>query len=70
MSTIRKTVKPAHPGARIPDPAHPGLDLPDDGAEVAWTTDWILRERRGEIVVLDASADIEAPSTDPEPTAA
>ena len=48
---IRKRVKPAHPGARIPDPAHPGLDLAQDGTEVTWDHHWIARERRGEVIV-------------------
>lgn len=63
---IRKTVKPAHPGARIPDLAHPGLDLPEDGLEVVWSVDWILRERRGEIVIIEAPREPAAPAEHPD----
>ena len=49
---IRKTVKPAHEDASIPDPAHPGIDIAQDGTEVVWDAYWIAREMRGEVKVM------------------
>ena len=63
---IRKIVKPSVPGARIPDPAHPGLNIAQAGTEVTMDHGWILRERRGEVVVSDVPEAVEpkkAPDT-------
>ena len=49
---IRKTVRPAHVGACIPDPAHAGNDVAQDGTEVVWDHYWIGRLARGEIIVM------------------
>ena len=61
----RIIVKPAHPGARIPDPAH-GNFLAQDGAEVVWDHAWILRALRGEIVIVEPLA-AEAAGDAPPP---
>ncbi len=50
---IRKTVKPAHPGGRIPDPEHGNQDIPQDGLSVIWNHYWIGRQQRGEILVIE-----------------
>ena len=61
----RRTVKPAHPEATIPDPDH-RLKLPTDGLEVVWSAYWARLLRRGDVVVVEPDA---APS-DPIPSAA
>lgn len=53
---IRKFVKPALPGATIPDPTR-GRDLPQGGQLVVWGPHWARLQRRGDIVVSDPPAD-------------
>ena len=51
----RRTVKPAHPDATIPDPAHRSK-LPSDGLEVTWSPYWARLLRRGDVVVVEPVA--------------
>ena len=52
---VRKHVKPAHEGARIPDPAHRGRFLPAAGLDVVWDHYWINREQQGDVVVSEVA---------------
>ena len=56
---VRKTVRPAHEGASIPDPAHPGIDISDAGTEVVWDHYWIARLARGEIEIIEARSETD-----------
>ena len=51
---MRQFIKPAHPGARIPDPHH-GTFLPADGIEVEWDHHWEHHRLQGNIVVSDVA---------------
>ncbi|MGF3027529.1 hypothetical protein ACQVP2_32585 [Methylobacterium aquaticum] len=52
---MKKLIKPAVPGAVIPD-VERGRDLPPDGLVLDWTPHWALMERRGDIVAEDPPA--------------
>lgn len=57
----RRTVKPAHPDATIPDPDHRSK-LPADGLEVTWSPYWARLLRRGDVIVVEPEAAAPAPS--------
>ena len=67
----RRTVKPAHPDATIPDPAHRSK-LPPDGLEVTWSPYWARLLRRGDVEVVepvaaDAGATLQGLAITPRP---
>lgn len=53
---MKKLIKPAVPGAVIPD-VERGRDLPPEGLVLDWTPHWALMERRGDIVAEDPPAE-------------
>ena len=63
---MKKLIKPAVPGAVIPD-VERGRDLPPEGLVLDWTPHWALMERRGDIVAEDPPAEpAPAATADPE----
>ncbi len=70
----RRTIKPAHPLATIPDPDHRN-DLPTDGAEVVWSHYWQAHLDKGNVVEVKAepapklAAPAKAPASPPAPAA-
>ena len=65
--TVRKFVRPSLPGALIPDHARGNAMLPQTGAEVTWDHNWIARQARGEIVVVEP--EVPAPAKPAAPPA-
>lgn len=59
----RRTVKPAHPDATIPDPDRRDR-LPPEGREVVWSHYWEGHLVKGNVVPVEP-----APSPDPAPQA-
>lgn len=62
----RRSIRPAHPQATIPDPDHRD-DLPAEGRDVVWSSYWALHLTKGNVELFDpaASATPDAPAADP-----